>query len=186
VPGWLSLTGVNSATSSQLTGLFITAAIMSLVIWRRMRPQPVRPRGIAISGVIIVLVVLASFAETGSGLTHDIPALALVPVFLAAGIGLGFVLVRTLSFWTDRESGQLWMRGGPLFAVILVGSIALRFGARLAATGSMYGGNPATSHGFLYDLSGDLLLLTLGLWGARAFFLLKRHREHTETGAALV
>jgi hypothetical protein len=161
---------------------------MCLVIWRRMRPQPVRPRGIAISGVIIVLVVLASFVGAGGGLMHDIPALALIPVFLAAGIGLGFLLVRTLNFWTDPESGRLWMRGGPLFAVILVGSIALRLGARLVATGSMYGPTPsnlAASHSFLYDLSGDLLLLTLGLWGARAFFLLKRHREHTEASAAL-
>lgn len=173
---------MNQATTSQLTGVAVTALVMCLVIWRRMRPQRVKPRAIAISGVIIVLVVVGSLAGTGVGLVHDIPALALAPVFLAAGIGLGFLLVRTLTFWTDPQSGQLWMRGGPLFAIVLVGSIALRFGARLAATGSLYGDAPATvsgAHGFLYDLSGDLLLLTLGLWGARAFLLVKRYREHT-------
>jgi hypothetical protein len=179
---------VSSATSSQLTGLVITAAIMCLVIWRRMRPQQVGPVRIAISGVIIVLVVAAGFAGTGGALMRDVPALVVAPIFLAAGIALGFLLVRTLSLWTDPDSGEPWMRGGPLFAVILVGTIALRMGARLVTTGSVYGGSPtsvAPAHSLLYTLSGDLLLLTLGLWAARAFFLLKRLREHQqETGAA--
>lgn len=166
-----------SSLYGQLGGIAILVAVLSLVFWRRMRPQPVQPRRIAISGLIITAVVVLSFAGTGASLVHDSAALALAPVFLAAGIGVGMVLVRTMRFWTDPETGALWMRGGPLFAIVLVLTLGVRFGARMALTGSMFGPEPgptAAHHGFLYDVSADLLLLTLGMWGARAVLLLRR------------
>lgn len=166
-----------SAGGSQIFGIVAMVAVLCLVAWRRMRPQPVRTRRIAISGVIIVLVVLASFVATGGTLIHDTAAVALAPVFLVAGVGIGIGLVRTMRFWNDPNTGELWMRGGPLFAIVLVVSLGLRFGARMALTGSMFGtepGSAAIHHGFLYDLSADLLLLTVGMWGARAVLLVRR------------
>lgn len=163
--------------NSQLIGVAVMIGVLSLVFWRRMRPQPVQPRRIAISGIIIVVVIAASFIGTGGSLIHDTLAVALAPVFLIAGVGVGLLLVRTMRFWNDPNTGSLWMRGGPLFAIVLVLTLGLRFGARLALTGSMFGPEPGPSalhHGFLYDLSADLLLLSLGMWGARAVLLLRR------------
>ena len=47
--------------------------------------------------------------------------------------------------------------------------------------GSASGFSSPTSgpHGLLYDLSADLLFLSLGLWASRAFFLIQRHRAFT-------
>jgi membrane protein CcdC involved in cytochrome C biogenesis len=104
---------------------------------------------------------------------------------VAAGAALGFILVRTMRFWSDQATGELWMKGGALFALILVATIVLRFGVRAVLTGSLFGsasvGGPQ-QHGFLYDLSADLLFLTLGLWVARAYLVYQRHRAHVAAG----
>ncbi|MDQ6772887.1 MAG: hypothetical protein M3024_07860 [Candidatus Dormibacteraeota bacterium] len=161
------------------------AAIFVLVIFfamrRRMRPQPVRPARLLISGGIIVLVILAGLIPTGGRIFSDPLALALVPVFLLAGIGFGFVLVRTMTFWNDPQTGVLWMKGGAIFASILLATIALRTVGRFLVTGSVdYGSGSATGAsprgGLLYDLAGDLLFLSLGLWASRATFIFLRYR----------
>ena len=126
------------AQQSQLVTLVVLAALIGLVMARRMRPQPVRPQRIAISGVIIVLVIGASLFS-GRQLIENPVSVALIPVFVALGIGLGFVLVRTMTFWVDQPTGQLWMKGGVLFAAILVGTIVLRFGIRYIVYGSAFG-----------------------------------------------
>ena len=94
-----------------------------------------------------------------------------------------------MTFWTDPRTGALWMRGGALFALILVGTILVRFGLRTLLVGSPFGqGQPVPDHGngLLYDLSADLLFLTIGLWGARAYFLVQRHRAHQAAQPASV
>ncbi|HEY4864110.1 MAG TPA: hypothetical protein VIK45_01235, partial [Candidatus Dormibacteraeota bacterium] len=113
-------------------------------------------------------------------------AVALALVCLAVGVLLGVVLVRTMRFWTDPNTGELWMAGGALFAIILVGTVVLRLGVRYAATGDPFSSansppGPSAQQGltgFLYVLSSDLLLLTLGLWVSRAVLLYLRYREH--------
>jgi membrane protein CcdC involved in cytochrome C biogenesis len=174
---------MTGAQQSQLYTLLAVAALMSLVIARRMRPQPVRPQRIAISGAIIVLVVAASLFGTSRQLVENPVSLALAPVFVAFGIGLGFVLVRTMTFWVDQPTGQLWMKGGVLFAAILVGTIVLRFGTRYIIYGNAFGGYSSGSTVpvppslvLLSEISADLLFLSLGLWAARAYFLIQRHR----------
>ncbi len=164
--------------TSQLFTLAFMVVVFGLVLSRRMRPQPVRPPRILFSGVVIALSLCASLAATGSGLLSDRPALLLIPVFIAAGAALGYLLVRTMTFWV-HESGEVWMRGGAFFALILIGTIALRFAARAAVTGSISGPTPGQPqpHGFLYDLSADLLFLSLGLWGVRALLIVQRHRR---------
>jgi hypothetical protein len=159
--------------------------VLGFVVMRRMRPQPVRPGRLVGGGAIIVLVVGFSLIGTGGGIIGDPLALALIPVFGAAGAVLGFGLVRTMTFWSDPATGALWMKGGALFALILVATIVLRFGVRAVLTGSPFGSGSFSGpqqHGFLYDLSADLLFLTLGLWLARAFFVYQRHRQHIAAG----
>ena len=172
------------AQSSQLIAVAITAVVLGFVVMRRMRPQQVRPDRLLVGGAIIVLVVGFSLIGAGGGLVSDPLALALVPVFAVAGGVLGFLLVRTMTFWTEPTTGALWMRGGAVFALILVGTIVLRFGFRAVLTGSPFGSTSVgTQHGLVYDLSADLLFLTLGLWVARAFFVYQRHRQHVATAA---
>jgi hypothetical protein len=174
----------SNALVGQLGGIAFLVVILSLVMWRRMRPQIVVARRIAISGVIICLVVVASLAATGGALVRDPAALALAPVFLVVGAGVGVLLVRTMRFWTDPNTGALWMRGGPLFAVILVVTLGVRFGVRMAFTGSMFGSEPggaALHHGFWYDLTADLLFLSLGMWVARAVLLVRRVQQPAPT-----
>src|SRR5438105_8403773 len=155
------------AQQAQLITLLVFSVLIGLVIARRIRPQPVRPQRIAISGVIIVLVIGAGLVGNGRQVIENPVALALIPVLVAAGLGLGFVLVRTMTFWVDQPTGQLWMRGGILFAVILVGTIVLRFGIRYIVYGNAFGSSTGTPPGgntlfaWLSDLSADLLFLSL-------------------------
>jgi hypothetical protein len=176
---------VNQRLQGTLIGLAIMFVFVALGIRRRMRPQPVRPGRILIFSVVIVLVVGLSFVGTGAHLIENPLAIALAPVCLLAGAGLGFVLVRNMRFWTDPESGQLWMAGGALFAIILVGTILVRLGVRYAATGDPFApprANEAPSP--LSVLSADLLFLTLGLWLSRAVLLVLRHRDHAAAQTA--
>jgi len=169
------------AQTSQLYAVVVTALVLGFVVMRRMRTQPVRPNRLLVGGAIIFALVAVSLVGAGGGIVGDPLALALIPVFVVAGGALGFLLVRTMTFWSDPSTGALWMRGGAVFALILVGTIVLRFGVRAVLTGSPFGSgsfNGPQQHGFLYDLSADLLFLTVGLWVARAFFVYQRHRQH--------
>jgi membrane protein CcdC involved in cytochrome C biogenesis len=170
---------MTAAQQSQLFTLVIVTAVIGLVMARRMRPQPVRPQRIAISGAIIVLLVASSLVGAGRLLIQNPISLLLIPVFVA-----------TMTFWVDQPTGQLWMKGGVLFAAILIGTIVLRFGIRYIVYGDAFGGyssGAATrlspSLALLSDASADLLFLSLGLWASRAFFLIQRHRA-SEAGSA--
>jgi hypothetical protein len=170
---------VSQRLQATLIGFAIVFVFVALGVRRRTRPQPVRPNEILIFAAVIVLVIGASFIGTDAHLIENPLAIALAPVCLILGAAIGFVLVRTMRFWTDSETGQLWMAGGALFTIILVGAVLLRFAVRYAATGDPFAaprqGAPVT---FLSVLSADLLLLTLGLWLSRAVLLLRRYREH--------
>ncbi len=180
---------MSQAATSQLYTLGIVLLLVGFAVVRRVRPQPVRPQRLIVSGAIIVLVIAFSLVGSGGRVIADPLALLLIPLFVAAGVALGYYLVRTMTFWTDQASGTLWMKGGALFALILVATIAVRFGVRVLAYGSAFGSGsfgggtgftqPNAPHGLLYDLTADLLFLSLGLWVARAFFLVQRHQAHT-------
>jgi hypothetical protein len=171
---------MTQAVQTQLYGIGIMALAIGFGIVRRMRPQPVRPDRLIFSAVLIVLLLGASLIASGGGIVGDPLALLLIPVFVAAGAGLGYYLVRTMKFWQDPVTGALWMRGGVIFALILVGTIVVRLGIRSVVSGSPFAANPAgaSAHGLLYDLSADLLFLSIGLWVARAYLLYQRHRAH--------
>jgi membrane protein CcdC involved in cytochrome C biogenesis len=170
---------VNQRLQGTLVGLAIMFVFVALGVRRRMRPQPVRPNRIVLFSVLIVLLVGLSFVGTGAHLIENPLAIALAPVCLAIGVVLGFFLVRTMRFWTDPDTGRLWMAGGALFAIILVGTILLRLGARYAVTGDPFAAPKANeSVSPLSVLSADLLFVTIGLWLSRAVLLVLRHRDH--------
>jgi hypothetical protein len=172
---------MSQAAQTQLYGLGMMTLLIGFGVMRRMRPQPLRPNRLIVGGAIIVLVIGASLFGAGVGIIGDPLALVLIPLFVAAGVALGYYLVRTMTFWADPGTGALWMRGGALFALILVGTIVLRLGIRTVVYGSPFasgGFGRSAPHGLLYDLSADLLFLTLGLWVARAYFLYQRYRSH--------
>src|SRR5690348_5616183 len=110
------------AQTTQLYAVVIALVFIGFAVLRRMRPQPVRPNRLLVTAAIITVVLLASLVGTGAGLIADPLALVLIPVFLAVGAGLGYYLVRTMTFWTDPSTGALWMKGGALFALILIGT----------------------------------------------------------------
>jgi hypothetical protein len=170
---------MNQRLQGTLIGLAIMFVFIALGVRRRMRPQPVRLNRILLFSVLIVLVVGLSFVGTGARQIENPLGIALASVCLLAGIGLGSFLVRTMRFWTDPDTGQLWMEGGALFAIILVGTILLRLGVRYAAAGDPFAApRPNEPVSTLSVLSADLLFITLGLWLSRAVLLVQRHREH--------
>jgi membrane protein CcdC involved in cytochrome C biogenesis len=176
--------------TGQQQGTLLTVAVVTVLVGlgvaRRIRPEPVRPTRLLIFGAIVVVVIGLSLVGTGAHLIQSPLAVALALVCLAVGVLLGVILVRTMRFWTDPNTGELWMAGGALFAVILVGTVVLRFGVRYAAGGDPFSSTngptgPSAQQGptgFLYVLSSDLLLLTLGLWVSRTVLLCLRYREH--------
>ena len=99
---------------------------------------------------------------------------------------LGFVVMRRMRPQPVRPN-RLLVGGAVIVLLVafsLVGTIVLRFGVRAVLTGNPFGSgsfNGPHQHGFLYDLSADLLFLTLGLWVARAFLVYQRHRQHVTT-----
>ncbi|MBO0689272.1 MAG: DUF1453 family protein [Candidatus Dormibacteraeota bacterium] len=171
---------MSHAQQSQLLTVLVVAAVFVVVLLRRMRPQPVRPNQLLIRAVLIVALLAFSLVSTSVGLVHNVLALVLAPMALALGVVLGWVLVRTMTFWTDEGTGQLWMKGGAVFAVLLIAVIGLRLGVTYAVGG----GNPyatgggQASHGWLTGLTGDLLILSMGLWLSRAGLVYQRYRQH--------
>lgn len=171
--------GVTAAQQGQLISIALIALAIAFGLQRRMRPQPVRGQRILITGIVVAILLLLGLVGSGRHIISDPIAIALLPVFLAGGVALGLMLVRTMNFWTDQQTGQLWMSGGWLFAAIILVTLALRFGYRYVVFGNAFASGNSGSGGFWGDLSADLILLSVGLWGARSFLLYQRSREHT-------
>ncbi len=155
----------------------LVAVVFALALMRRMRPQPVQPQRLAVTAAIVVLLLGFTVLSTGTHLFSDVPALLLAPVAAAVGCAVGYLLVRTTRFWTNDRDGQLWMAGGAVFAVILIVTIVLRVGLRMAAVSQSRPGTVAAS-GFALDVSTDLLFLSIGMWLTRAAMVYQRWREH--------
>lgn len=164
------------ATDAQVIAYIIIAVFFLWAVQKRMRPQPVRANQLLARTFLIIVVLGFSLFEKGGRVIADPLALALAPAFLLVGIGLGLALVRTISFSTDPVSGQLWMRGGFLFAAVLILTVAVRLGFAVLVVGPAVSSAAAGSqpHGLWYDLSADLVLLSLGLWVTRAVLIYLR------------
>ena len=164
--------------------LGIIVVILGLAMYRRMRPQPVRPTRLLITAGVIVLITVISWA-TAPGIFKDPLALALAPLAILVGLGLGALLVRVSHVWRS-ENGELWMSGGLPFAAIFLGTLLLRFALTYAATAEFFpsGNSSLYEHpSSASDLAADLLLLSVGLWAARATLFVRRYRQNQTASA---
>jgi hypothetical protein len=180
------LAATAQSASSQLTTLAIIVVILGFAMYRRMRPQPVRRNRLLITAGVIVLITVLSWATT-PGIFKDPFALVLAPVAVLLGLGLGALLVRVSHIWRS-VTGELWMSGGLPFAAIFLGTLVLRFALVYAATGEFFpsGSSSVYSHpSRATDLAADLLLVSVGLWAARATLLLRRYRQNEAVSAPL-
>ena len=167
-------------TSGLTVGLIAALAVVFVVV-RRMRPQPVNPTRVVVTGVVfIVLLVLALGADVGT-FVRDVPAIIAAPLALILGGALGFVIVRSMTFWVDPQSGLLWMRGGILFAIIYVGALLLRIGVSYLAQAGAHS-SVLEQLPWLRGASADLLFLSMGMWAVRAALVYNRYRQHVAQG----
>lgn len=171
---------MHGTQSSLLIGVVVLIVVV-LVVLRRLRPQPVNPRRVAITGAIFVLVLLLSLGSGSSELLADIPALIAAPFVLVLGGVLGFVIVRSIRFWADQQTGMLWMRGGFVFAGIYVVTLALRLVASYAANATT---GPTAHLGWVHGVSLDLVCLSIGMWIVRAVLIIRRYQQHVAQGGA--
>lgn len=164
----------------------IVALLAVFIIWRmrrRIRPAPVRPMRSLIYVVIVIVGSGLGLAGHYRELLTPLGAI-LIPVMLAAGVGLGVLLTSTMNFY-DGPEGELWMSGGVVFIAIFIAVLALRVGVSLAASDGSLVHHAAASSGpaasTVSILSADLLLVSPGLWGARLVTLWRRYRVHQTT-----
>jgi hypothetical protein len=174
---------VESDLQTQLITGIVIVVVIGMIIYRRLQPQPVRTGRTIVITAIIVLFSLLGAAQNPLVLAEPLFQM-LVPVMLVVGFGLGLLLVQTIRFWREERTGQLWMRGGLLYLAIWMATVLMRYGVSYLATGSIAPTRPASfaPPTTLGIIAADLLFISIGLWLARGYALLRKSRE----GAYLV
>ena len=174
---------MQSGGSSQFLTLFVLLVFIGWIVYRRIRPRPVRLERTIVYTALIVLLSLVGLAANIRILLTPL-FLALAPVALLAGLALGWVMMRTIRFWRDPASGQLWMGGGVAYLAIWLATLALRLGIEYAAGGFSGVGSPIRNQAptTIVIVASDLLFLSIGLWLARGYVLVQLTREDRSTG----
>jgi hypothetical protein len=168
-----------SGHMSQLLVPLIILIIIGRVVWSRMRPQPVRiGRSLAYLALIVVTSI-AGLVANPRVLTTPV-FLLLAPVALVLGLAIGWWMVRQIRFWHDERTGALWMSGGAAYIAVWLGLLALRLGIEYADGGFAAGAavRAAQAPTTLTSVASALLFLSIGLWLARGYGLLRRSREY--------
>ncbi len=158
---------------------FIILALVGWSIYRRTRPQQVRLTRTVFYTAVIVLISLMGLAAHTQLLADPLFVL-LAPVALLAGIVLGWLMMRTITFWRDQSTGQVWMGGGAAYVGIWLATMAFRLGIDFMATGGFSNLGPGRGNmpsGPLSSLASDLLFLSVGLWLSRGYALVRRYRQ---------
>src|SRR5947209_2112532 len=112
-------------------------------------------------------------ARLGSGNTSPF----LWPLVLLLGLALGWLMMRQIRFWRDEATGQVWMGGGLAYVAIWLAIVALRLGVEYAAGGFSAKAAPRAPT-TLSLLASDLLILSIGLWLARGYALVRRAQQY--------
>jgi hypothetical protein len=165
--------------------LSIVLLLVAFAMYRRMQPQPVRPqRAVALAAVIVVL---SAISLVGNNLLTDHPlAVILALPALLVGFGLGYVLMQSIHFWRDTSTGALWMKGGVVYLAVWLVTLALR--QSVAYASGAYAAHTAGSHPVspaLAILSAELVIVSMGLWIARASALTLKYREYVRSGGVV-
>jgi len=176
------MTGYMTGGPWQNAAVALGICLTLLAIYRRSRPRKVRPGQAMLLAALVIFASAFSILSTGY-LTNHLSAIYLWPLALALGLALGWILVRTMHFWRDASTGQLWVQGGAIYLVVWFTTLALRFGIRYAATGSLFGtGVSSTSTANVAPpgavLSGDMVIVAMGLWIARTAAVLHRYHSY--------
>ncbi len=164
--------------------LSIVLLLVAFAMYRRMRPQPVRPQRAVVLAAIIVLFSVVSLSGNNQLTDHPVAVILALPALLL-GIGGGFALMQSIHFWRDEATGALWMRGGIVYLAAWLVTLAIRQGVAYASgaydahTAGARPVNPA-----LAVLAADLLIVSMGLWIARAGALVLKYREYERSGQA--
>lgn len=171
----------------------VTGAIILLFIafavYRRMRAQPVRPQRVVVLSLVIVLISAFSLVGTNRLTAHPL-ALALALPALAVGLGGGLLLMRSIHFWRDEATGALWMKGGVVYLAAWLVTVALRQAVAYASGAyTTHGSSALGPHAVnpaLATLSADLVIVSMGLWIARAVALVQKYRENERVAGLAV
>ena len=162
----------------------IILLLIAFAVYRRMQAQPVQPqRAVILSAVVVALSAFSLVAA--NRLTAHPLALVLALPALAVGLGGGLLLMRSIRFWRDEATGALWMKGGVVYLAAWLGTVLLRqivtyaSGAYTTA-GSLSPGQHAVNPA-LAVLSTDLIIVSMGLWIARAAALVRTYRAYERT-----
>jgi hypothetical protein len=175
---------MRSGGSSQLLPFMIVLGFVGWAVYRRTRPQQVRLTRTIVYTSLIVLLSLVGLGANTRLLTNSL-FIDIAPVALLSGLAVGWLMMRTIRFWRDQSNGQVWMSGGAAYVAIWLVTMALRLGIDYAATGgfssvSSQQGNQAPTT--LSIIASDLLFLSIGLWLARGYALVRRYREFAPVG----
>ncbi len=172
---------MGKGAASGLTIVVIVFLALVFVVIRRMRPQPVNPTRIAVMSAVFIVLLLLALGSDINPFIRDIPAIVAAPFALALGCLLGWVIVRTMTFWVDAQSGILWMRGGILFAIIYVGALVLRVGTSYLAQAGAHN-STVEQLPWLRGFSADLVMLSIGMLAVRMALIYNRYRQHVAQG----
>ncbi|HEX4080970.1 MAG TPA: hypothetical protein VHX61_19065 [Rhizomicrobium sp.] len=146
-----------------LSPYFIPLLVAAFLVRRAMReqkPKRVRFTRLWLFPALLLLVTWTSLAR------EPAPGLLLIAAFLlavAAGSAIGWYRVHTLEFSVDPESGKVSARATQLGALLIVGLIALRWGADLVL--KKLGLNAGTN---LMHATDAMLLLSTSMYVARS------------------
>ena len=176
---------MQSGGSSPYLSMLIFLGIVAWAVYRRTRPQHVRLTRTIVYTALIVLLSVAALAANPRQLLDPL-FIEIAPVALLGGLVVGWLMMRTIRFWRDQSNGQVWMSGGAAYVAIWFATLLLRLGIDYAATGSFSTTGPAHGSGpptTLSVIASDLLFLSVGLWLARGYALVRRYREFSSVAA---
>ena len=168
--------------SSNFVVPVIVLALIAWSIYRRTRAQRVR---LTQTILITALIVVSSLIGLGANtlLLANPLFIELAPVALLVGVWIGWLMMRTIRFWRDGSTGQVWMSGGAAYVAIWFVILIFRLGIEYLATGgfsstgAIRGNQPPTT---LSVVASDLLFLSVGLWLARGYVLVRRYQQYAD------
>jgi hypothetical protein len=170
-----------NALSPYILPLLVAAFLVRRAM-REQKPKRVRFTRLWLFPAILLLVTWSSLARESA------PGFLVATLFLlviAIGSAIGWYRVHTLEFSVDPDSGKVSARATQLGALLIVGLIALRWGAEFAL--KKLGPHAGTE---LVHASDAMLLLSTSMFVARSVHtwiraraLVAAHRETLVTSA---
>lgn len=160
---------------SYVVAIGALVALAGYALYRLAWTQVVNPQTAIRLAALVTLA--TGFAYVQTNYNHPL-ALALAPVALVSGMLIGLALMRVTRFWRDEASGELWMRGGALYVSVYLAVLASRYVIYYAANGSLVVAHLQARQSLPEAIAADLLLVSAGLWIARAWYLVRRHRAN--------